>query len=116
MDALDGEVRRLRSWYAGLGEAVVAARPAPPPDHGDPEDRLGVLRCAQAAVARGDQAGIQLGVGLLWAGQHLDNLRRLESVLAGPADGLVSPQPAERFQRDVSGHTARETSDEGVRP
>ena len=102
-DALDGEIRRLRSWYAALGETVVAARPAPPPDHGDREDRLSVLRCAQSAIARGDQAGVRLGVGLLWAGQHLDNLRRLESVLAGAADGLVSPQPAARFRETSVG-------------
>jgi uncharacterized membrane protein YccC len=94
-DGLDGELRRLRSWYVALGDALVADRPAPPPDHGDPEDHLRVLRCAHEAIAREDEAGIRLGLGLLWASQHLDNLRRLESHLIAPASDLAG-QPPER--------------------
>jgi uncharacterized membrane protein YccC len=93
MDAIDGEVRRLRSWYVALGEALVADRPAPAPDHGDPEGRRRVLRGAQEAIAREEEAGIRLGLGLLWASQHLDNLRRLEFHLIAPASDLAGQQP-----------------------
>jgi uncharacterized membrane protein YccC len=101
-DALDREVRRVRSWYAGLGDALVDARAAPPPDDPDLDEMTAVLRCAHEAVSRGDEAGIGLGLGLLWASQELDNLRRLESHLAGPADRLaehaaaVMPPPKPR--------------------
>jgi hypothetical protein len=95
MDALDRELHRLRTWYAALGDALVADRPAPPPDLRDQEGRLRVLRCAHEAIAREDEAGIRLGLGLLWASQHLDNLRRLESHLIAPASDLAG-QPPER--------------------
>jgi uncharacterized membrane protein YccC len=93
MDALDGEVFRLRSWYVALGDALVADRPAPAPEHRDPEDHLRVLRCAHEAIAREDDAGTRLGLGLLWASQHLDNLRRLEFHLIGPASDLAGQPP-----------------------
>ncbi|MDX6698599.1 MAG: hypothetical protein QOE65_1996 [Solirubrobacteraceae bacterium] len=89
VDALDGEVRRLRSWYSALGDALLEARPAPPPRHRDMDGRLRVLRCAHEAVAREDAAGVGLGLGLLWAGQQLDDLRRLESQLVAPAGELA---------------------------
>ena len=95
MDVLDGEVGRLRSWYEALGDALVAERPAPAPDHRDLQGRLRILRCAREAIARGDDAGIRLGLGLLWASQHLDNIRRLESHLIAPASDLAG-QPPER--------------------
>jgi hypothetical protein len=99
MEAIDGEVRRLRSWYVALGEALVADRPAPAPDHGDLEGRRRVLRSAQDAIAREEEAGIRLGLRLLWASQHLDNLRRLESRLTAPASDLAGQPPERPYPR-----------------
>jgi uncharacterized membrane protein YccC len=101
-DVLDGEVRRLHAWYVALGDAIVAAEPPPPPDDRDPELRLRILAYVRETVARDDEAGIRFAVGLLWATQHLDNLRRLEVELAGSAaphvarDGDVTITPPAR--------------------
>jgi uncharacterized membrane protein YccC len=89
LGTLDREVRQLRSWYQALGDALVDAGPAQPPHHRDLEGRLMVARRVHEAVARGDMPGIRRALGLLWASQQLDNLRRLESHLIGPAGDLA---------------------------
>ena len=41
-------------------------------------------------------AEVRLAAGLLFAAQHLDNLRRLELQLVGPAAELAGPPPEKR--------------------
>jgi hypothetical protein len=96
IDIVEAEVRRLHSWYMALGEAVADGRPPPPADDADPEGRLRILRCARESGARGDEAGVRLAVGLLFAAQHLDNLRRLEFQLVAPAAELAGQPPEKR--------------------
>jgi hypothetical protein len=79
-----------------LGEAVADGRPPPPAEDADPEGRLRIVRCARESGARGDMAGLRLAVGLLFAAQHLDNLRRLEFQLVGPAAELAGQPPEKR--------------------
>jgi uncharacterized membrane protein YccC len=96
IDVLEAPVRRLHSWYMALGQAVADGRPPPPADDADPEGRLRILRCARESGAREDEAGVHLAVGLLLAAQHLDNLRRLEFQLVGPAAELAGQPPEKR--------------------
>ena len=77
-DGLDVEVRRVRSWYTALGEALGDARLPPPPDDGD----------------RGHHVDLPAALSLLWAAQHLDNLRELELQLVGPAGELAGAMPS----------------------
>jgi uncharacterized membrane protein YccC len=101
MRGLDGEGQRLRSWYVSLGQAIVDARVPPAPHDGPPEDPLRRLR-----DARRTDAGEGPALALLWAAQHLDNLRRLELELVGPARELAGRAPEKRASRPA-GHVQR---------
>jgi uncharacterized membrane protein YccC len=94
MDALDGDAGRVHAWYVGLAEAFAGAGPPPRPEEDDPEGRVRVLACARETAARHGEAGIRRAVALLWAAQHLENLRGLERELVGPAAQLAG-RPAE---------------------
>jgi len=92
VDALDGEVRRVRSWYTALGDALGGAHVPPPPDDGDRERLTRVLNGAQAS-ATNPESGTSTALALLWAAEHLDNLRSLELQLVGPAGELAGEAP-----------------------
>jgi uncharacterized membrane protein YccC len=91
--ALDIEVREVRSWYTGLGEALGEAQVPPPPDEGDRERRVRVLSRARETAAADRESGHSAALALLWAAEHLDNLRSLELQLVGPAGELAGEAP-----------------------
>jgi uncharacterized membrane protein YccC len=82
---LTGDVRALHDWYRGLADALVAGRSPPDPvaPDGDGPRRL-AQQVGRAAAGR-DRAAIDLAVALLWAGEHLDHLARMEARLVPPA-------------------------------
>jgi uncharacterized membrane protein YccC len=82
---LDVEINALRSWFIALGDSLVRATEVPPPHIRDTEDRRRLLECVRGAVANGDKTKLRPALVLLWAGQHLDNLWRLESHLVRDA-------------------------------
>ncbi len=102
MHALDNEGRRLRSWYLALGETIVDARVPPAPDDGDHGGPLQLLRNARETVASETESGAGLALALFWASQLLDNLRRLELDLVGPAGELAGHPPEKRTSPSVA--------------
>jgi hypothetical protein len=89
-DALGADVDGFRSWYLSLADALVdrtAISPPHPPD--DPDGRQ-VVRCVSRAFADGDESLVGPALSLLWASQHLDNLRQL---------GVQLSQPTAEFSR-----------------
>ena len=92
VEALDGEVRRVGSWYAALGEALGDAHVPPPPDDDDRQRLTRVLNGAQES-ATNSESGPSTALALLWAAEHLDNLRSLELQLVGPAGELAGEAP-----------------------
>jgi uncharacterized membrane protein YccC len=95
--ALDEEGRRLRSWYVALGDSIVAARIPPAPDSGDRDGPLRLLAYAREPEARDAGSGAAPAIMLVWASQHLANLRRLELDLVGPAAELAGHPPEKRY-------------------
>jgi uncharacterized membrane protein YccC len=91
--AVDPEVQALQRWYTTLGDALLRGRPPPPQDQADTRARRRVLDCARDAVSGGDDARIGAALTLLWASQHLENLWRLESHLARPAEDAARVSP-----------------------
>jgi uncharacterized membrane protein YccC len=80
--ALGADVDALRSWYLSLA-AVLAGRTAISPGRpGDEPDGAEVVRCVSRAFAAGDERVVGAALNLLWASQHLDNLRQLGVQLA----------------------------------
>jgi len=84
-DNLDGEVHAVRSWYLTLGDSLAHGTVVPPPHIRDEAGRRGLLECVHEAIAGGDKTKLRPALVLLWAGQHLDNLWRLESHLGQDA-------------------------------
>jgi uncharacterized membrane protein YccC len=78
---LDDDVDALRSWFIGLGDSIVHATKAPPPQIRNTEGRKRLLECVRETVAGGGKAKARPALVLLWAGQQLDDLWRLESHL-----------------------------------
>jgi len=87
-DALVADVDGLRSWYQSLAGALAnrTELPEPPPRH---EHRQEVARWAGRAVAAGDESMVDPALGMLWAGQQLDNLRELGGQLLEPSAELT---------------------------
>ena len=88
--ALDPEIEAFHRWYSELGRALGDGRAPPPPHERDADGRRRVLDCARRAVAEGDEGTVRPALGMLWASQHLDNLRRLEDHLVEPAAETAS--------------------------
>jgi uncharacterized membrane protein YccC len=78
---LNSELNALRSWYVTLGYALVNRRSVPPPHIRDTEGSTRLLACVRDSARNGDKTTVKGALVLLWAGQHLDNLWRLESHL-----------------------------------
>jgi hypothetical protein len=91
--ALAADVDALHSWYFSLADALVD-RTAIPPPHPRDDDATNVARCVRQALATGDDSIVGPAVSLLWASQHLDNLRELGAHLIQPAGEFSSnPRP-----------------------
>jgi uncharacterized membrane protein YccC len=76
-DALGADVDALRARYLSLSAALVDRTGISAPH---PRDDAGVevVGCVSHAFAAGDEGLVGPALNLLWASQHLDNLRQLE--------------------------------------
>jgi uncharacterized membrane protein YccC len=79
---LDGEANAVRAWYVTLGDALVHDTSVPPPHAPDTDGRRRLVECVREALATGDKSKMRPALDLIWAGEHLDALRRLEEHLA----------------------------------
>jgi uncharacterized membrane protein YccC len=84
-DALAADVAALRSWYISLGDALADRTAISPPQPRGDDDGTQVVRCVRQALAAGDDSMVGPALSLLWASQHLDNLRQLSVRLIQPA-------------------------------
>jgi uncharacterized membrane protein YccC len=84
----------LRDWYDRFAIGLERREDVPEPQEGDPDaaDRLvdAVARDLQGADGRGTATGIRV----VWTGDHLDAVRRLEATLVEPARVALSQKPA----------------------
>jgi uncharacterized membrane protein YccC len=88
---LDGELHALQSWYMALGYVLENRRAVPPPHLRDAEGSTRLLACLRDAAHGADQATLKSALVLLWAGQHLDNLWRLEADIGAHAKASRAP-------------------------
>jgi len=92
---LEPELNALHAWYVSLGYAILNWRKVGPPHLRDDRGRAALDDCVRAAVRGADAASSRSAVMLLWAAQHLENLRRLEVHVAARADGARLAAPEE---------------------
>lgn len=92
--ALDGSISRLDDWYARFAARLVAREPLPAPE---PVDASARARLADAVERDlGDEHGkvSATAVRIVWTGDYLDVVRRLEGVIVGPVDTLGGELPS----------------------
>jgi uncharacterized membrane protein YccC len=87
-DALGTDVDAFRSWYLSLADALVDGTAISPAEPRDYPDGRRVVQCVSRAVAAGDESLVGPALSLLWASQHLDNLRQLGVQLSQPTAEL----------------------------
>jgi uncharacterized membrane protein YccC len=79
---LEPELHAMHAWYVSLGRAIEENRAVAPPHLRDVEGRRRMLQCVRAAAQRGDRPTLHAALLLVWAAEHLENLRRLEAHVA----------------------------------
>jgi hypothetical protein len=92
-DALRADIDAFRSWYFSLADGLANRTAIPAPDPGDYAEDTKVARCVGDALAAGGDSLVGPALDLLWASQHLENLRQLEAELIQPARELSSSAP-----------------------
>jgi uncharacterized membrane protein YccC len=92
-DALRTDVAALRSWYLDLADALVGRTTIPPPQPPGDRDGSQLARCVSRAFGARDASLVGPALGLLWASQHLDSLRRLGAELTQPTAELSGGPP-----------------------
>jgi hypothetical protein len=90
---LDRELEALHSWYVALGHALVDGRPVPEPHTPDADGSNQLLACVREAARGRDRSTVNAALVLLWTGQHLDNLWRLEAHLGERANAARATAP-----------------------
>ncbi len=89
---LQGSTELMTGWYERFAASLAGAESVPDPL---PEDEVADGRLVDA-VARdlrdSDGGGTATGVRVIWTGDHLDAVRRLQEMLVEPARAAVSEQ------------------------
>ncbi len=72
-------------WYRGLAGALTRRRAVPDPQQPDPDGAARLVEAVARDLQGADGHGTATGVRVIWTGDHLDALRRLERTLVEPA-------------------------------
>ncbi len=90
---LEGELNAMQAWYVSLGRALAELRSVPPAHLPDTDGRRRLLDCISGAARSRDKPTLHAALLLLWAAEHLENLRRLETYIATRANAQRAKQP-----------------------
>ena len=90
---LERELNAMQAWYVSLGRALAEPRTVPPAHLPDTDGRRRLLDCIRSAARSRDKPALHAALLLLWAAEHLENLRRLETYIATRANAQQAQQP-----------------------
>jgi uncharacterized membrane protein YccC len=85
---LERELYGLETWYSAFGFALMNGAAVPQPQVHDTEGALQLLSCVRDVAHDDGDATVNAGVALLLAGEHLENLSRLETPLSERANAI----------------------------
>jgi uncharacterized membrane protein YccC len=81
------EADSVRRWYQAFADALIDGRAAAPPRLEGDEAGGSLTRCVSESIVAGG-ASPSSALGLVWAAEHFDSLRRLGAELGRPAVDL----------------------------
>ena len=84
-ELLAGDLAEVHGWYQEASAALAGRGPVPPPDRAGPERSARLRACVVGVSTTGDDATVLSGLLLVWASEYVEELRRLQDRLAGPA-------------------------------
>jgi uncharacterized membrane protein YccC len=77
--------RRLEEWYDDLAASLIGRRALPDPLPRDDATEMRLLDALRTDLRGGDGHATATAVRVLWTGDHLDRVRRLEGAIIEPA-------------------------------
>lgn len=92
--SLTGSVESLDGWYEQLGAQLVARGSLPAPAAPDPAAARQLADAVDRDLADGSGNATATAVRVIWTGDYLDVVRRLEAVIVGPVDALEGDLPS----------------------
>ena len=90
---LEGELNAMQAWFVSLGRALAELRTVPPPHLPDTDGMRRLLDCIRSAARSRDKPTLHAALLLLWAAEHLESLRRLETYIATRANAQSAQRP-----------------------
>ncbi len=85
---LSESTEQLNQWYQELGRRLIAQSPPPQPLAGDPVASGRLLDAVRRDFADETGNGTSTAVRIIWTGDYLNVVRRLQSVIVGPVNVL----------------------------
>jgi len=82
---LRARMQAVSSWYDAFAAALAAGGSVPAPTAGDPGDDERLVSAVGRDLRDHDGQGTITGVRVIWTGDHLDAVRRLQGSLVAPA-------------------------------
>lgn len=86
---LDAGADHLVDWFVHFGMALRGEGPVPAPMPPDPDLDGRLLEAVRHDLAGHEGLGTPTAVRMIWTGDHLDAVRRLQNTLVGPARTLT---------------------------
>lgn len=97
---LTSAAEQVMRWYDSLGDAMTGAGPVPAPMDRDPVTDERLITAVRRDLADRDGMGTPTAVRMIWTGDHLDAVRRLQGSLAGPARSVAARRAGLDGHRD----------------
>jgi phosphoserine phosphatase len=82
---LSAAARSVAGWYENLGDALALGSAVPDAQPADVAAADRLLEAVRRDLAGPDGSATATGVRIVWTGDHVDVVRRLEAELTGPA-------------------------------
>jgi hypothetical protein len=83
-------------WYEALAASLRGAGPVPEPMDRDPDTDERLVAAVRRDLADQDGLSTPTAVRMIWTGDHLDAVRRLQAGLAAPAREVAARGGASR--------------------
>ena len=84
-------VTQVEGWYARLGRALTGRGQVPEAAHRDVDTDARLIAAVRRDLADHEGLGTPTAVRMIWTGDHLDAVRRLQESLISPARAVARP-------------------------